>query len=1017
MVRSAFIILLALGLTGIADVAGAQSDQVLHVQKRLEELGFDPGPIDGLMGSRTRRAIRNFQKQAVLPVTGELDPRTLDALAPPYIEEAVSQQESPSRPDTRVPTGDAERIDRVHEEAETQQEPPSRPSPRAPISDAKRVDQPQDSTNPDSRNETRATAVATKEASQRPIPSSDGGTKGAPRKGNPEFEDDVSSAGARSETELAASGSFRNSGLVMYLQRAPDWLWWTMCIGGLFLLWKVSRRRTKAPIARWQRETASFRENKSAMDRDRAHPETSSAHGSPPGVRSAPPRRTATVPPPPAQERTVVSRASTSVWPAKAVRPRPSGTSRKLRWVPAGESVTIAGRNIGGMVYVGPETAAGHMDNGFIDPSKPVAGKADDLQATGMPYWPNYSTIHPRSRATYLAWLASGRSDTDYSVGYVFLYFYGLEWRFFIDSPDRDERKAIIAEVGRLLDVYGSNGSVRNYMGSFLQAARLVTSDDGEPVPEFEKSGYEIPISVRLAIGRMLQDGKPVPAEWMLSWLVTHPESRLRTPAKRSFPEFKALFGIRCNDRFPNGVKVTRPRRTLSFSYRASSGNFEIDLTERIGGAPDIARLSRPLDRISPIVEEVTTELDKFSRYLGRNPDGRGSIEAHALLPDPLRALFPCPEMDELKAWAQDRIAQGGLVPVAALIERLEGVRPDRIGRRQLTGAADALARLAIGMAPDPRFALRSPRLGEPVVLFPLPGGVTRLEDVSEAYPSALLSLVLGTFIAHADGTVSESERRHLTAQFETSGILDASEKARLHANLEWMMAVPPDLGPIRKRLKDVGEEIRHELGRLTLAIVGADGVIDPAEIEAIRKLYRILGLEAKDVYSELHELAAAPGPVTVFRPRGSGIEYVIPPQPEEAVAQDPLAPIILDRERVSAIMADTARVSNVLHGIFSGDEDDTEDVRSEDMESTAPDRDERFAGLDARHRSLAGELIRQPAWTPETFEKLARQFGLMPSGALETINEWAFDRFDEALIEEDGIFEVNPEILDASVA
>ena len=668
------------------------------------------------------------------------------------------------------------------------------------------------------------------------------------------------------------------------------------------------------------------------------------------------------------------------------------------------------------MVYVGPGMVAGRIDNGFIDPSKPVAGKADDLQAIGMPYWPNYSTIHPRSRATYLAWLSGGRSDPGYNVGYVFLYFYGLERRFFIDNPDRDERKAIIAEVGRLLDVYRSNGSVRNYMGSFLQAARLVMSDDGEPVPEFDKSGYEIPISVRLAIGRMLQDGKPVPAKWALSWLTTHPESRLRTPAKRAFPEFKALFEIRCNERFPNGLKVAKPRRTLSFDYRAASGNFEIDLTERIGGIPDIGRLSKPLNQISPIVEGVTTELDKFSRYLGRNPGGRGSIEAHALLPDPLHALFPCPELDELKAWVQDHIDQGGLVPVAALVERLEGIRPDKIGRRQLIGAADALARLSTGMAPDPRFALRSPKLGEPVVLFPLPDGITRLEDVSEAYPAALLSLVLGTFIAHADGTVSELERRHLTARFEASEILSASEKARLHANLKWMMVVPPDLGPIRRRLKDIGEEVRHELGRLALAIVGADGVIDPTEIKAIQKLFRILGLETEDIYSRLHELAAAPEPVTVFRPKSPGTEYVIPIQPEEIAAQDRLAPIILDRERVSAIMADTAHVSNVLHGIFSDDENDVEDVGSEETEHTVSGQDERFAGLDARHRGLVEELTRQPAWTPEAFEKLVQQFELMPSGALETINEWAFDRFDEALIEEDEVFEVNPEILDVSI-
>ena len=350
MARLTFIVLLALGLAGVTGVAGAQSDQVLHVQKRLEELGFDPGPIDGLMEPRTREAIRDFQEQAVLPATGELDPRTLAALVPPSVEDTDSPQE-----------------------------PPSRPSPRAPISEVRHVDRPRDSTNPESRDEIRTTVAPTKEASQHPVPSSDGGTKGVPLKGNSGFEGDTPSAGTRVVAGPATSDSFRNRELVKYLRRVPEWLWWTACIGSLFLLWKALRRRTKEPVARPRRETASLREGRST--RGQVHSETSFACSGPPGVRSAPPHRTATASPPPTPER-----ISPSVWLARTARPRSSGASRKLRWIPAGESVTVAGRNIGGMVYVGPEMASGRMDNGFIDPSKPVAGKADDLQVTGMPY-------------------------------------------------------------------------------------------------------------------------------------------------------------------------------------------------------------------------------------------------------------------------------------------------------------------------------------------------------------------------------------------------------------------------------------------------------------------------------------------------------------------------------------------------------------------------------------------------------------------------------------------------------
>ena len=703
--------------------------------------------------------------------------------------------------------------------------------------------------------------------------------------------------------------------------------------------------------------------------------------------------------------------------PAPRDRPRPVRATRKPQWIPAGESAIVAGREIGGMVYVGRGPLInGEPDNAFIDPTKPVAVKADDPGAEGMSYWPNYSSIHPRSRATYLAWLAGGRSDPGVNVGYVFLYFYGLERRFFVTGADPDEQAAIMAEADRLRSVCGSNRSARNYLDSFLQAAHAVIGETGDWTPVFERSGHELPITVRLAVGCMLRDSQPIPAQWMLSWLMTHPETRLRTPAVRAFPEFRALFEARFHERFPDGLSVDAPRRTLSLSYQAASMNFDVDIKPRIdgGGIPDIADLSKPLARVLPIAEQATDDLLKFSRYLGRNPDGRGTIEAHALLPDDLHGLFPCPELDELKAWARRQMEAGGLAPVADLIERLEGAPPEKIGKRQLTGAADALARLSIGMAPDPRFALRSPKLGEPVMLFPLPAGITRLEEVSAHYPPALLSLVMGAFVAHADGAVSDLERRHLIERVRSSNVLTESEKARLQANLDWMMAVPPDLTPIRRRVKDVGDEVRHGLGRLALAVVGADGVVDPAEIKAIEKLYRILGIEPDDVYRDLHALAAATEPVTVFRPTAAEPEYAVPPQPEDPAA-DRSAPIVLDQERVAAIMADTTEVSNVLHAVFSDDADDAEEERPEAQD--ADDRSDRFAGLDASHRGLAEELMRQPSWTPQEFEKLARRFRLMPAGALETINEWAFERYEAGLIDDGGNLSVNRGILDVPAA
>jgi hypothetical protein len=46
---------------------------VARVQDRLAREGYDPGPIDGALGGRTRDAIIDFQKDHDLPVTGRVD--------------------------------------------------------------------------------------------------------------------------------------------------------------------------------------------------------------------------------------------------------------------------------------------------------------------------------------------------------------------------------------------------------------------------------------------------------------------------------------------------------------------------------------------------------------------------------------------------------------------------------------------------------------------------------------------------------------------------------------------------------------------------------------------------------------------------------------------------------------------------------------------------------------------------------------------------------------------------------
>jgi peptidoglycan hydrolase-like protein with peptidoglycan-binding domain len=54
--------------------APATATDVKNVQANLASLGYNPGPIDGRAGGQTRAAVRQYQADHGMAVTGELSP-------------------------------------------------------------------------------------------------------------------------------------------------------------------------------------------------------------------------------------------------------------------------------------------------------------------------------------------------------------------------------------------------------------------------------------------------------------------------------------------------------------------------------------------------------------------------------------------------------------------------------------------------------------------------------------------------------------------------------------------------------------------------------------------------------------------------------------------------------------------------------------------------------------------------------------------------------------------------------
>lgn len=71
------------GMSGSSHTATSNrgsGSHVKEVQQALKDKGYDPGPIDGVMGAKTKEALKSFQSASNLSATGTLNSQTAEKL-------------------------------------------------------------------------------------------------------------------------------------------------------------------------------------------------------------------------------------------------------------------------------------------------------------------------------------------------------------------------------------------------------------------------------------------------------------------------------------------------------------------------------------------------------------------------------------------------------------------------------------------------------------------------------------------------------------------------------------------------------------------------------------------------------------------------------------------------------------------------------------------------------------------------------------------------------------------------
>ncbi|WP_300181799.1 TerB N-terminal domain-containing protein [Bradyrhizobium sp.] len=705
--------------------------------------------------------------------------------------------------------------------------------------------------------------------------------------------------------------------------------------------------------------------------------------------REAPPR-------PPAREPTFkndirpsLARGSSS-WQGSAL----------ARWVHANERVTFGKVEItGGFFYLGDCLAVpgGVTAQYAINPNLSARAQRADIDGSSMPYWPSYAEMDPAARRAFLEWMLGGRRDPAYGIGLIFIFFYGLEHRMFVERGD--DAASLIGEVKRLLAIYGTNGSFHHYANHFLNIAnvQLAAPIDLPALSAERAANSEMDLATRLYLGQRLLEAPVLSsADDALRWVLAMPDTHLRTPAVRCFDEFVTLWMKRFAQRYPSGLSI-RTNKRISLQYRAASGAFTVDVHGPHEQYLDVSGLTKQLDALRTLVEDCTAELDGFSRFVGRKPNLRNSVVAAGLLPPDIWQQSGSAAIDDFRRQVETALgAQGRASTTAQMIFEMAGFEVATSGKIP-TAAAEELGRaldvIGVALEPDPRYGSSVPRADEQVFIFRAANGGP-VDPSRPAFRAARTQVEVAVLAAGSDGDACYEELQRTISRIRATPDLSGVEQARLIAFAVTTFNSPPKQARVFRKLQEVGEAERQAIADAAVAVVGGGASVDIGEVKFLERLHKSLGLPSEAVYQSLHRAAAerVDEPVSISEEaRAAGIP--IPKDPARPAEQIGGAGIKIDAAKLARTRRETEAVAGLLSDIFS------EDVA--EPPSPKPDATIAWEGLDRPYTELVQLLEQRGSMPRSEFDRHARDIGLLPDGAIERINDWSFDRFDDALIED----------------
>jgi uncharacterized tellurite resistance protein B-like protein len=388
--------------------------------------------------------------------------------------------------------------------------------------------------------------------------------------------------------------------------------------------------------------------------------------------------------------------------------------------------------------------------------------------------------------------------------------------------------------------------------------------------------------------------------------------------------------------------------------------------------------------------------IDRYSRYLGRNTAKAGTLEA--ILNLPLR-FWPAAENDRWHAFLASVVDPMEPITFESVLRELGYVGDPTIAK--IMEIVANLNHALVGFEPDILAGARWPKPSETVVLFSLTSESDPDRSTDE-YKKASLTVSLSACIALADGHASEEEAGAVETRISSWQHLHADLRTRLRAQYRLQIRQGISLASLKSRFSSLAADARMQLALGLSSLATVDGNIAANEVKLLEQAYRALGLEPQLLYSHLY----------------GGTQDAQPLESPALSTSSVTHGYTVNTARLAALRRETEQVSALLAGVFVEEEVPKEaPTQAENLASAVETRpqEELLPGLDSKHQKFLAELLQKPSWTRSELKAAAAKMQIMLDGALEHINEAAFDLIGEPLTEGDDPVYVQQNILETA--